>query len=187
MPSSTARTVTDSSKPSIVRDHKTCKLTLYHFGWKASAPSIHQQSTGAFAGNIGTSLPDVPRHWGDCTGAQAACRAMPNGVQDRLGTTEATDPIMYLMMFYSQNLAVPEQRDINDQRMLRGKQMLYEAGCSSCHTPKFVTRRDAPNIAQKFQLIWPYSDLLLHDIGAEIGNGQQVGDAPGNEWRPPLL
>lgn len=176
-----------SGKPSIVRGHKSGELTLGRFGWKASAPSIRQQSADAFAGDIGISTPDVAKHWGDCTEAQTACRAMPNGVQERLGTTEAPDPIMDLVTFYSQNLAVPARRDIDDTEVLRGKQMFYEAGCASCHTPKFVTRRDAPNKAQKFQLIWPYSDFLLHDMGDELGDGQQVGDATGNEWRTPPL
>ena len=47
--------------------------------------------------------------------------------------------------------------------------------------------RDAPNKAQKFQLIWPYSDFLLHDMGDELADGQQVGDATGSEWRTPPL
>ena len=46
-----------------------------------------------------------------------------------------------------------------------------------------MTRRDAPNKAQSFQLIWPYSDFLLHDLGDGLADGQQVGDATGNEWR----
>ena len=64
--------------------------------------------------------------------------------------------------------------------MLAGKKMFYEIGCASCHTPKFVTRRDAPNKAQAFQLIWPYSDFLLHDMGEGLADGQQVGDATGS-------
>lgn len=176
-----------SGKVSIVRDARTGELTLGRFGWKAQTPSIRQQSADAFAGDIGISTPDVPHHWGDCTKAQADCLAMPNGVQERLGPVEAPDPVMDLVTFYSQNLAVPARRDIDDPQVLRGKQMFYEAGCASCHTPKFVTRRDAPNKAQAFQLIWPYSDFLLHDMGEELADGQQVGDASGSEWRTPPL
>jgi CxxC motif-containing protein (DUF1111 family) len=172
-----------SGKAAIVRDKKTGALTLGRFGWKASAPSIRQQTADAFAGDIGISTPEVPHHWGDCTDAESDCLAMPNGVQQRLGSVEAPDPIMDLVTFYSQNLAVPARRDINDPAVLTGKQLFYESGCVSCHTPKFVTRRDAPNKAQSFQLIWPYSDFLLHDLGDGLADGQQVGDATGNEWR----
>jgi CxxC motif-containing protein (DUF1111 family) len=172
-----------SGKASIVRDRKSGELTLGRFGWKAQTPSIRQQTADAFSGDIGISTPDVPKHWGDCTQAEAACLALPTGVQERLGTVEAPDPIMDLVTFYSQNLAVPARRDIDDATVLHGKQLFYKSGCASCHTPKFVTRRDAPNKAQSFQLIWPYSDFLLHDMGDGLVDGQQVGEATGSEWR----
>ena len=112
---------------------------------------------------------------------------MPTGVQERLGDTEAPDPILDLVTFYAQNLAVPARRDIDNPQVLQGKKVFYDLGCASCHTPKFVTRRDAPNKAQKFQLIWPHSDFLLHDMGEGLADGQQVGDATGTEWRTPPL
>jgi CxxC motif-containing protein (DUF1111 family) len=172
-----------SGRPSIVRDRKGGELTLGRFGWKAQTPSIRQQTADAFAGDIGISTPDVPKHWGDCTEGEPACLKMPNGVQERLGEVEAPDPIMDLVTFYSQNLAVPARRAVDDKTTLRGKQLFYESGCISCHTPKFVTRRDSPNKAQSFQLIWPYSDFLLHDMGDGLADGQQVGEASGSEWR----
>ncbi|WP_425475488.1 di-heme oxidoredictase family protein [Mesorhizobium quangtriensis] len=176
-----------SGKASFVRDPKTGELTLGRFGWKASTPTIREQTAEAFAGDIGISSPDAPRHWGDCTQAQTACLDRPNGVQERLGDTEAPDPVLDLVTFYSQHLAVPARRDIGKPNVLRGKQVFYESGCASCHTPKFVTRRDAPNKAHAFQLIWPYSDFLLHDMGEGLADGQQVGDATGSEWRTPPL
>jgi CxxC motif-containing protein (DUF1111 family) len=160
---------------------------LGRFGWKASTPSIRRQSAEAFAGDIGISTPDVPRHWGDCSDAQKDCRALPNGVQERLGETEAPGPVLDLVTFYSQNLAVPARRDAGKPDVLAGKKVFYELGCASCHTPKFVTRRDAPNKAHAFQLIWPYSDFLLHDMGEGLADGQSVGDANGQEWRTPPL
>ena len=176
-----------SGKASIVRDLKTTQTTLGRFGWKASVPSIRQQTAEAFAGDLGISTPDRPAHWGDCTESQTNCRAMPTGVQKRLGDTEAPDPVLDLVTFYSQNLAVPARRDIASPEVLRGKQAFYGTGCAACHAPKFVTRRDAPNKAQAFQLIWPYSDFLLHDLGEGLADGQRVGDAAGTEWRTPTL
>jgi CxxC motif-containing protein (DUF1111 family) len=176
-----------SGKASIVRDGKSGELTLGRFGWKASRASIREQSAEAFAGDIGISNPDASNPFGDCTQAETACRAMPTGVQKRLGDTEAPDPILDLVTFYAQNLAVPARRDIENPQVLQGKKVFYDLGCASCHTPKFVTRRDAPNKAQSFQLIWPYSDFLLHDMGDGLADGQQVGDATGTEWRTPPL
>ena len=171
-----------SGKPNFVRD-ETGKLVLGRFGWKASVPSIKMQAAGAFSGDMGISTPLAPAPWGDCTPAQTACRAAPNGVQLRLGDTEAPDPILGLVTFYSQNLAVPARRDVGDPQVLRGKAQFYGAGCPACHVPKFVTRRDAPTPAHRFQLIWPYSDFLLHDMGEGLADGRPVGDAGGSEWR----
>jgi len=176
-----------SGRPNIVRDSLSGELTLGRFGWKAQTATIRQQAADAFAGDIGISTPEEPKHWGDCTAAQPECLAMPNGVQERLGPVEAPPPVMDLVTFYSQNLAVPARRDVGTPDVLAGKKVFYEIGCVSCHTPKFVTRRDAPNKAQAFQLIWPYSDFLLHDMGPDLADGQAVGEATGSEWRTPPL
>jgi CxxC motif-containing protein (DUF1111 family) len=176
-----------SGRPNVVWDAFAKQPALGRFGWKAQTPSIRQQTADAFAGDIGISTPEVPRDHGDCTEAEPACLAMPTGVQERLGKQEAPPPVMDLVTFYSQNLAVPARRDMAKPDVLAGKKAFYEAGCGSCHTPKFVTRRDAPNKAQSFQLIWPYSDFLLHDMGQGLADGQAVGVADGQEWRTPPL
>lgn len=108
---------------------------------------------------------------------------MPNGVQERLGDTEAPDPVLDLVTFYSQNLAVPARRDADNPQVLAGKKTFYALGCATCHAPKYVTRKDAPYKPLAFQLIWPYTDLLLHDMGEGLADGQRVGDASGRDWR----
>ncbi len=172
-----------SGRANIVRDPATGALALGRFGWKAQNPTIRAQVASAFSGDIGISTPDHPDPWGDCTEAQADCRTAPHGVQPRLGETEAPDPVLDLVTFYSQHLAVPVRRDVDDPEVLRGKEMFHALGCAGCHTPKFVTRKDAPNKALAFQLIWPYSDFLLHDLGPAMADWQPVGDARGGEWR----
>ncbi|CDX36776.1 conserved exported hypothetical protein [Mesorhizobium plurifarium] len=176
-----------SGRPNIVRDELSGQVTLGRFGWKAQTASIRQQAADAFAGDIGISTPEMPKPWGDCTEAEKDCLAMPNGVQQRLGTAEAPPPVMDLVTFYSQNLAVPARRDLDRPDVLAGKKQFYEMGCIACHTPKFVTMRGTPNKAQAFQLIWPYSDFLLHDMGEDLADGQRVGEATGSEWRTPPL
>lgn len=176
-----------SGRASLLRSADGERSLLGRFGWKASAPTIRAQSAAAFAGDIGISTPDAPGHWGDCTSAQRLCREAPVGVQSHLGDTEAPDPVLDLVTFYSQNLAVPVRRDIDDPEVLRGKKAFYESGCVSCHTPKYVTRRDAPHPAHRFQLVWPYSDFLLHDMGDGLADGRPVGQASGSEWKTPPL
>jgi CxxC motif-containing protein (DUF1111 family) len=167
-----------SGKPSMVRDPVTGR-----FGWKASTPDVRTQSADAFSGDIGISTPFVAAHYGDCSEAQAECRNAPSGVQERLGSVEAPDPVLDLVTFYSRNLAVPVRRDVEGDEVLAGKAVFYDFGCADCHRPKYVTRRDAPQAEHRFQLIWPYTDLLLHDMGEGLADHAPVGDASGSEWR----
>ncbi|MEM8794605.1 MAG: di-heme oxidoredictase family protein [Pseudomonadota bacterium] len=171
-----------SGKVSVVRAPDG-SLTIGRFGWKASQRSLESQNAAAFKGDIGISSPLNPEHYGDCTEAQPACLSLPNGAQVRLGGTEAPDPVLELVTFYTANLAVPARRDVTDPQVLRGKEMFYGSGCVACHTPKFVTSRDAPQKEHRFQLIWPYSDFLLHDMGEGLADNQPVGSASGREWR----
>ncbi|WP_428674735.1 di-heme oxidoredictase family protein [Roseibium sp.] len=176
-----------SGKISQVRDPATGTSAIGRFGWKASTPTVRAQTAAAFSGDIGISTPERPDNSGDCTEAQQECRGRPHGEQARLGVSEAPDPVMDLVTFYSENLAVPMRRNADDAEVLEGKQVFYEAGCPACHQPKFVTSRNAANPAHRYQLIWPYSDLLLHDMGEDLADHRPVGSANGREWRTPPL
>ena len=139
------------------------------------------------AGDIGISNPLVRASFGDCTAVQSACRKGPHGDSDRHDGIETNAEVMDKIHFYSRNLAVPARRDLDDSTVLRGKQMFYESGCIACHRPKFITKKDASQPAQSFQLIWPYTDLLLHDMGEGLADHRPEGEASGQEWRTPPL
>ncbi len=156
-------------------------ITLGRFGWKAGQARIAEQSADAAAGDIGLSNPRAPFAWGDCTPAQTACRVAPNGNNE--DGFEAPAEVMDLITFYSQNLAVPMRRNVAEPQVLRGKKLMYEAGCISCHTPKFATRKDYEVSALGGELIFPYSDLLLHDMGEGLADGRPEAEASGAEWR----
>ncbi|HEY9281724.1 MAG TPA: di-heme oxidoredictase family protein [Eoetvoesiella sp.] len=176
-----------SGRPNWVRDLRTGQQVLGRFNWKAGQPSVEQQASNAFSGDMGLSTPLLPNHYGDCTSAQKECLALPNGAQAHLGEHEVSGRLMDFVTSYSQNLALPQRRDIDDARVLAGKQRFYEANCIACHVPKYVTRRDAVRPEHRFQLIWPYTDLLLHDMGSGLADNQDEGDANGREWRTPPL
>jgi CxxC motif-containing protein (DUF1111 family) len=176
-----------SGKPNYVKELLSGQIMLGRFGWKDGAPTIRTQSADAFAGDLGLSTPLNNKPFGDCTAAEADCQKYPTGEQARLGVSEVPDPILDLVTFYSQNLAVPQRRDFDDPQVLRGKHAFYDAGCIGCHLPKFVTSRKAEGAAQKFQLIWPYSDFLLHDMGDGLADLRPEAQASGYEWRTPPL
>ncbi len=145
---------------------------------------MREQSAGAFAGDMGLSSVLHPDPWGDCTEVQTDCRTAPHGqepgVRDGL---EVDGESLDLVAFYSRNLGVPARRNVDDPQVLRGKQVFYDSGCASCHRPKFVTHRLVDQPEQSFQLIWPYTDMLLHDMGEGLADNRPESRATGREWR----
>nr|WP_245749520.1 di-heme oxidoredictase family protein [Gemmobacter aquatilis] len=157
---------------------------LGRFGHKAGAPTVKEQSAGAFAGDMGLSTPLHPTPAGDCTAAQATCLAAPDGQEPGLRDgLEVDGASLDLVTFYSRNLAVPERRNMDAPAVLQGKQIFHSLQCATCHTPKFVTNRLKSQPEQSFQLIWPFTDLLLHDMGEGLADHRPESRATGREWR----
>ena len=118
----------------------------------------------------------------DCTAAQTACLAAPNG-DGADGEKEVSDNILRLVTFYTRNLAVPARRDVGAPQVLAGKNLFYQAGCQGCHTPQFTTAADATEPELANQVIRPYSDLLLHDMGPGLADERTEFAANGQDWR----
>lgn len=159
------------------------RVMLGRFGLKAGNPTILQQSAEAFAGDIGISNPLVRQASGDCTARQQHCLKAPNGDTEAHGGLELSQELLDLTVFYSQNLAVPRRRAHDDPVILAGKALFYGIGCAACHRPKLYTGtvEGQPHLSN--QLIWPYTDMLLHDMGEALADGRPEGDAEGREWR----
>ncbi len=160
---------------------------LGRFGLKAGQPSLLEQSAAAFHDDMGISTTLFPRGHGDCSPSQSICRDAPDGSSPEHGNVEIGDLGLELITFYASNLAVPARRDVGDPQVLRGKQIFYEIGCTGCHNPKFVTHRLEGQPEQSFQLIWPYTDMLLHDMGPDLADNRPEARATGREWRTPPL
>ena len=175
-----------SGRPNIVWSTEFGEPMMGRFGHKAGMPTVMEQSAAAFAGDIGISSPLYPAPYGDCTELQANCIEAPHGDNDARGFE--IDAIgMDLVAFYSRNLGVPARRDTDDPEVLRGKEVFLASGCASCHTPAYVTHRMPDRPEQSFQLIWPYTDLLLHDMGEGLADNRPEARATGREWRTPPL
>ena len=172
-----------SGRPNLVWSATAGRVAMGRFGWKAGQASIAEQAAGAMAGDIGISNPLAPFPAGDCTPAQADCLAAPSGASPQFADLEAPAEVMDLVNYYSRHLAVPARRDMGAPEVLEGKRLFYESGCIACHTPKHATARDAADPALRGQLIWPYTDLLLHDLGEGLADGRPEGVADGREWR----
>jgi len=171
-----------SGRPNIVWSLEYDEPMMGRFGHKAGMPTIMEQSAAAFAGDIGISTPLYPAPHGDCTDAQINCVTAPHGDGD-IRVFEVDQTGMDLVAFYSRNLGVPERTNVDDPSVLRGKEVFHTAGCAACHTPAFVTHRMDDRPEHSFQLIWPYSDLLLHDMGEGLADNRPEARATGREWR----
>ena len=164
-----------SGRVNSVYDATLQKKAVGRFGWKANQPTIRQQVAGAAAGDIGITNP-VSQHDG-CMPAQKACMKALNG-----GEPEMSEEFLTKLVLYSSVLAVPNRRNIDDAQVLRGEAVFMQAGCAACHTPRVVTGAHAlPQVAH--QVIHPFTDLLLHDMGEGLADGRPDFDADGREWR----
>ncbi|MEM6729699.1 MAG: di-heme oxidoredictase family protein, partial [Pseudomonadota bacterium] len=175
-----------SGRPQIVWSTEFQQPMLGRFGLKAGMPTLRQQNADAFTGDIGISTPLTPTAWGECTEAQEACRNAHHGDGD-IRVHEVDDIGLDIVTYYSANLGVPVRRDHDDAEVLRGKEVFYTTGCTSCHQPAFVTHRLEDDPERSFQLIWPYTDLLLHDMGPGLADNRPEARANGREWRTPPL
>ncbi|MBX9407650.1 c-type cytochrome [Pseudomonas baetica] len=173
-----------NGRPNQVWDDVLQKTVIGRFGWKAGQPTLNQQNVHAFAGDMG--LTTSMRPFDDCTEAQTACKQAPNG-NGPDGEPEVSDNILRLVLFYSRNLAVPARRGVSDTQVLAGKNLFYQAGCQSCHTPKYTTAANAAEPELANQVIRPYSDLLLHDMGDGLADNRTEFQASGRDWRTPPL
>ncbi|SDR85411.1 CxxC motif-containing protein, DUF1111 family [Halopseudomonas sabulinigri] len=167
-----------SGRANRVWDKATESTVLGRFGWKAAEPNILQQAMGAFAGDMGLTSALSPQT--DCTPEQQ-CDAFPNG-----GEHEVSDKVANFIAFYSASLAVPTRRDMDSAEVQRGAELFNQLNCAGCHTPTYTTAKvERDDLSE--QVIWPYSDLLLHDMGPGLADGRDEFLADGNEWRTPPL
>jgi len=142
------------------------KPMLGRFGWKAGSPTIRQQVAAALANDMGVS----------------------NGIFANSGEVAEISRFNFdFLAGYAGLLGVPVRENVADPQVLRGKQVFYETGCAACHQPRFRTQTDKDHPETSDLLIWPYSDLLLHDMGAGLADGFREGLATGYEWRTPPL
>lgn len=171
-------------RPNQVWDDAQGKTVLGRFGWKAGQPNLNQQNVHALSGDMG--LTSSLRPMDDCTEAQTACKTAISG-NGANGEQEVSDNILRLILYYTRNLAVPARKDVDSAQVLAGKNLFFQAGCQGCHTPQFTTAADAAEPELANQLIRPYSDLLLHDMGPGLADQRSEFAASGQDWRTPPL
>lgn len=181
-----------SGRPNYVFDIETERTLLGRFGWKASQPSIRQQTAAAFIADIGATTYLFPQE--NCPKAQIECRNLPSAARcegqggcAHTHRPEVTPSRLSNITFYVQSLTVPARRNVDDPRVRDGERLFESIGCAACHVPALRTGEEAFMDAAAGLTIYPYTDLLLHDMGDELADGRPDFEADGREWRTPPL
>ena len=169
----------------IVLDEKGNKK-IGRFGIRASTPNLFTQTGVAFMHDMGLSNSVGNNAYGDCTKSQSECYKFTTGINKK-DLHEVNDEVIDNIVFYLSSLSPPKRRNVSDEDVLLGKKIFYESKCTSCHTPKYVTSKNAKHDFLKYQLIWPYTDLLLHDMGDELADKDINGNITNKEWKTPPL
>ena len=149
---------------------------LGRFGWKAGQATLEGQIANAFALDLGLSSPLDPRPYGDCTAAEKACLAAPNGESGKQDGREISAEVVRLVGDYIAGLAAPEIKALAPDDLA----LFEKTGCAACHVPRLLGQDGKP--------VPTYSDLLLHDMGAGLDDGVGEEGVASAEWRTaPLL
>lgn len=151
------------------------------FGWKAMHPTLDHQDSEAFSLDIGMSTPAYRDPWGDCTEAQTACRKGPHGDSPQFEGLEIPSTIINLIDDYLRSL--PPDGGMEAPTDAAGTALFAATGCAACHRPSFVTAEDASHPRLSRRTIFPFTDLLLHDMGDGLADGVPMGEARGRDWR----
>jgi CxxC motif-containing protein (DUF1111 family) len=218
-----------SGRPNIVWDVLANQPAVGRFGLKANQPGILQQLAAAFHGDIGITSVLFPDEL--CSPVQPACLRQA-AVGKTATVPDATPVTLALIEFYIRTLAVPQRRNADSKMILHGKKIFYQIGCTGCHVPRYrtgelsgsvlgqingqtLTPGPKPLAMASNQTIWPYTDLLLHDMGGAcqpvskeapdgglceeeqscawvrrctgLADGRPDFQASGREWRTPPL
>lgn len=183
-----------------VMDPQTGKTALGRFGWKAGQTRLLTQNQSAFNEDMGLTSRIRPIE--SCTKNQPECLNAPTGADeqgDGGSPVEVSNDVAKFVEFYTRNLAVPHRRNADDPLVLAGKKQFYDIGCVQCHTPRYqLPTTDDDRLEQHGQIIYPYTDMLLHDMGDDLADRTIAGHLPPKdaqveflansfEWRTPAL
>jgi len=140
------------------------------FGKKAAVYDLLQQTSNAYNQDMGVNT--VYENYSTYSALE---------VDPEVSNGTALD-----VVFYLKTLKAPVPRNQSNEEVKAGKQLFVNTGCAKCHTPQLQTGSSWIN-ALANKTFFPYTDLLLHDMGNELNDGYTEGSALPAEWRTPPL
>jgi CxxC motif-containing protein (DUF1111 family) len=150
-----------SGRPQYVPNRRTGSLQLGRFGFRASHPTLEQQSAAAAFNDMGLINPIFQK--GD-------------------KPMELTPDDLEKLAVYQKLAGVPAARSQGEPEVVTGRDLFLSIGCDSCHKSTVVTGSHQYE-ALSGQTIHPFTDLLLHDMGPELADNRAEYQASGAEWK----
>ena len=121
------------------------------FGWKGQTPSLEDFVLTACAVELGLEVPG--HHQG----------GLPQAPEARAKGLDLNEPECNALIAYVRALPKPIERLDSVPAIAAGKESFERVGCAACHVPKLGAVEGI------------YSDLLLHDMGPELGDTGSYG------------
>ncbi len=143
---------------------------ITRFGKKGAAYDLLHQTSGAYNQDMGITSVFEP------------IDPFSGLVVDPEVSTQTINDVV----FYLKTLKAPIPRDQSDQDVIAGSGIFDQIKCTSCHVPTLETQY-SPIEVLSFKEFHPYTDLLLHDMGAGLDDNYTEGYALTSEWKTPAL
>ena len=143
---------------------------IHRFGKKAAAYNLLHQTVNAYNQDMGITSTFTPHD------VYSGFSIDP----------EVSDKTIRDVVFYLQTLKAPIRRDSANPINVQGNNLFSQINCSGCHTPQLQTGYSSVS-ALSNKTIYPYTDMLLHDMGNDLDDGYTEGFAKTSEWRTPPL
>lgn len=144
------------------------------FGKKAGAINLLHQTANAYLQDMGITSDYLLN---DLFAVQAGGPAF-----DAVADPEVASAVVNNVVFYMQTLKAPTRRNENEGTVIAGETLFMQIGCGNCHLPTLTTGAHAIDALSQVTF-HPYTDLLLHDMGAVLDDGYTEGSAHTAEWR----
>jgi len=173
-----------------VYDPESGAVRLGRFGWKASKATLRHQAAAALLQDMAVTSPVYPNR---------SCSSDPAGCKAATAQRGVSEPELQLMSQYLALIAVPAQRSlpsgfpkgvapldehrVDPQQVSAGSRLFQAMRCSACHAVEMRTGPGHLLAELRNQVIRPYTDLLLHDMGSGLADNFVEGQATGAMWR----
>ncbi|MFZ6768523.1 di-heme oxidoredictase family protein [Undibacterium sp. Di26W] len=173
-----------------VFEPETGAVRLGRFGWKASKATLRHQTAAALLADMGVTSAPYPNR--SCTTDPAGCAAA--APQPGISEADLQSISRYLALVgvpaqrsiasgFPKGVAPLDEHRVDAQQVSAGAKLFQGMRCAACHTAEMKTGSGHLFAELRNQTIRPYTDLLLHDMGAGLADKLVEGQAQGNMWR----